>query len=569
MANILLVDSNEVARMAMKGLLERGGHRMASVGTSGEALEFIRANIVVDLVILELNLEGGGGLDLIASLQANCFLKLLPVVIYTGEVDRATLHRALAFKAQNFLLKPYRDDLVFAEIAKATANPWRNLHFEEERSFCRQMGFQVDALHEMLKQLRRLLEGAELTLRAAAEAQDTKTVLDGLAELQSEAETAGAWGVAAFVGELQELVQTDSMVGFLERLRSMEFAGRMIFWHLNAKMVPESFLSPEEVDAKAQTVARAFWCDAPARGRCPVVPWTATLTAVDKLTGCPVIDTVAAGFQMVANGHPSSLTPIMDLVERDPGLAAQMLVAGKALKHAVEDEFATVEDPRSAVSLLGEKRLASLAGSLVTIPERQMQLPSPTWSQYWMFQIGMAHMARYVCRFLEMPSLESRAFMAGLLHDLGRLLLFKVHPIGSQVILDYARRERVSLREAERLFIGGTSVDLAVHFAEKHGLPSVFVNAMRWIDDPGAATVDSDLVAIVALSRELCQRNGFGRSGETLPEVFPALEETKAWRVLGPQVFTGFNLAHFEAKVHAGCLVLEQELRGRRQAVMA
>lgn len=569
MANILLVDSNEVARMAMKGLLERGGHRMASVGTAGEALEFIRTNIVVDLVILELNLEGGGGLDLIASLQSDCFLKLLPVVIYTEEVDRTTLHRALAFKTQNFLLKPYRDDLVFAEIAKATANPWRNLHFEEERSFCRQMGFPIDVLHGMLKQLRRSLDGAELTLRAAAEAQNTKAVIDGLSELQNEAETAGAWGVVAFVGELQELVQSESVVGFLERLRSMEFAGRMIFCHLSAKTVPEAFLSHEELDAKEQAVARAHWFEAPAQGRCPVVPWEATLAAVDKLTGCPVIDTVAAGFQMAANGHPSSLTPIMDLVERDPGLAAQMLVSGKALKHAVEDEFAMVDDPRSAVSLLGEKRLASLGRNLVTVPERHLHLPSLTWSQYWMFQIGMAHMARYVCRFLERPSLESRAFMAGLLHDLGRLLLFKVHPVGSQAILDYAHRERVTLREAERKFLGGTSVDLAVHFAERHGLPASFVNVMRWIDDPGAATADVDLVAVVALSRELCHRNAFGRSGETLPAVFPALEETGAWSVLGPQVFTGFNLAHFEAKVHAGCLVLEQELRGRRQVTMA
>ena len=553
----------------MKGLLERGGHRMVSVGTAREVLEFIRANIVVDLVILELNLEGGGGVDLIASLQANCFLKLLPVVIYSGEVDRATLHQVLALQVQNFLLKPYRDDLVFAEIAKATANPWRNLHFEEERSFCRQMGFKIEDLHEMLNQLRRSLEGSELSLRAAAEGQNIKAVLDGLAELQSEAETAGAWGVVTFVGELQELVQTDSTVDFLERLRSMEFAGRMIFCHLHADRVPEAFLSHEELDAKEQAVARAFWFEAPVQQRCPVVPWERTLTEVDRLTGCPVIDTVAAGFQMAANGHPSSLTPIMDLVEKDPGLAAQMLVSANALKHAVEDEFSTVEDPRSAVSLLGEKKLASLGGNLVTVPERRMHLPSLTWSQYWMFQIGMAHMARYVCRFLELPSLESRAFMAGLLHDLGRLLLLKVHPVGSQAILDYAHRERVTLRDAERKFIGGTSVDLAVHFAEKHGLPPSYVNVMRWIDDPGAATMDADLVAIVALSRELCYRNAFGSSGETLPVVFPALENTEAWRVLGPQVFTGFNLAHFEAKVHAGSLVLQRELRGHREAALA
>ena len=41
MANILLIDPNEVARKAMHGILARGGHRLACVATAKEAREFI------------------------------------------------------------------------------------------------------------------------------------------------------------------------------------------------------------------------------------------------------------------------------------------------------------------------------------------------------------------------------------------------------------------------------------------------------------------------------------------------------------------------------------------------
>ena len=115
MANILLVDPADVARKALKGILARRGHRLACVGTAAEALDFIRANVLVDLVIVELVLEGEGGLDFVQRLQLDCFLKLMPLVIYTGTVDREKVHRAISLKVQNFLVKPYRDEIVFAE----------------------------------------------------------------------------------------------------------------------------------------------------------------------------------------------------------------------------------------------------------------------------------------------------------------------------------------------------------------------------------------------------------------------------------------------------------------------
>jgi len=47
---------------------------------------------------------------------------------------------ALDLRVQNFLIKPYNDDAIYAEIAKGTSNPWRARHFEEENSFCKLMG---------------------------------------------------------------------------------------------------------------------------------------------------------------------------------------------------------------------------------------------------------------------------------------------------------------------------------------------------------------------------------------------------------------------------------------------
>ena len=92
MANILLVDPSDVARLAMRGILERGRHRLAIVSSADEAWEFIARTVKVDLVFSELKIDGGG-LALVQRLKADTFRRLLPFVIYTEHMDRDAVRR--------------------------------------------------------------------------------------------------------------------------------------------------------------------------------------------------------------------------------------------------------------------------------------------------------------------------------------------------------------------------------------------------------------------------------------------------------------------------------------------
>jgi hypothetical protein len=176
--------------------------------------------------------------------------------------------------------------------------------------------------------------------------------------------------------------------------------------------------------------------------------------------------------------------------------------------------------------------------------------------------MGVARVARYTCNCLEFHSMELHARMAGLLHDLGRLLLAKLHPYAFQATLAYAREHRVPLAQAERLFLGCTSNELAAHFGATHNLPPAYVSVMRWVDRAEEATTDRNLVAIVSLARDLCRQNQVGLSGDAhLGDVLP-LEETSEWRVLSESVFPSFDLRKFEREVHANCVELRQELQG-------
>ena len=131
-------------------------------------------------------------------------LNLLPVVVYTGFGDKESVKKTLALHVQNFLVKPYHDDAIYTEIAKAAENPWRLQHFEEEKTFCQMMGFTIESLHQMLESLRTALEVAKPQLQKWAEMQAGQPILDELASLSTKAEEIGAWGVVACLKVLTE-----------------------------------------------------------------------------------------------------------------------------------------------------------------------------------------------------------------------------------------------------------------------------------------------------------------------------------------------------------------------------
>jgi len=562
MANILLLDPSDVAACAMRGILARGQHRFAVTTDLRTAWNFIREQVKVDLLFTELKLKvkEEDGILFIQRLRNDPFLKLLPVVVYTDLSDHLLVKKALSLKVQNYFTKPYSDESIFSEIAKAVANPWRHLHFEEERSFCAQMSLQPDQLKQMRQELSSALEANVQFLADCAEGKNHAEVLDRLHELKELAEAAGVWGVVDYLVDLLAKAEVENWYAFLASRDELTYATRLIADHLNPDLVPEGFISEEERKAQLEAKERAIWLGADlARGH--LVEASEVLLRVDKLPGCPVVDSVAAAFKMTANGQATSLAQMTDLVNKDPGLTAQVLIAANRLER--EDMMTVIEDPKIAIGLLGNIKLCALGQALPIAEERHMNVAPLSWSQFWMFQMGVAQLSQYICRYLELRELAAQAHTAGLLHDLGKLLLLHLYPFGFQAMIAYARKNAVPLHAAEVKFLGCTTREMGDHFAGKHELPDVFRSVIRWVETPEIASDYRDLVAIVSVARHICLHNHVGHCGEIPKDLNAPIEGTPAWSVLRERVFPSFNLRKFELLAHGFCRDLKQELTGR------
>ncbi len=560
MAIILHLDENEVASRAMRGILTRSGHRCVSVTSSPDAWTSLRNLVKFDLAFVELKLKGENGISFITKLREDSFLQHLPVVVYTSVGDQMVVKKALSLHIQNYLIKPYNDNHIYAEIAKATANSWRNLLFEEEKSFCAQMGFPTATLRAMREKLLDEIDCLCIILPLFNVDDRQKEIEASIESLCSNCESAGYWGLVELLGKMKAKIEVKRWEDLPPFIHDLEYAKKLLFCQIHPEHLPEGFLSESERKEKEESRERRRWLDTDIRVSGPLMQRTGVLAQLDGLQSCPVMDTVAASFLMFADGQASNLSNIAELVTRDPGLTAQVLVAVNKIER---DDMNVVEDPRTAISLLGEIRLSSLARTLPTIEERHMQVPPVTWPHYWMYLMGVARMAQYACRNLEMKELESNAYTAGLLHDLGKLLLLKLYPFGFQAIVTHSKNHTEPLHAAELSYISITTREMAVHFAEQCSLPACYRNVIKYVENPQDATADAELVAAVSLARFLCMHNHVGYCGDLPHDHAPCIEETPAWQVLRTRIFPSFNIRQFEAQAHAYSKELRQELLGR------
>lgn len=564
MANILLLDANEVAGRAMQGILARGHHRCLVAPTAADAWKLLHDFVNIDLVFLELELKGEKGIAFLKRLRADCFLKQVPVIVYTTVGDHATVREVLLLKVQNYLIKPYNDEHIFREVIKASANPWRNLQFEEEKSFCAQMGCTLLDLRTLREDLAGSLDKSRDYFGDCATDRNVEQLVKRIDTLSEKAETAGVWGVVDYMAEIKDRTAIADWTYFKGVPDQLAYAGELIRLHLDPKRVATGAMTDEEKEVQRESEARALWMNTDVEASGPMVSGEEVLLMAEALPACPAVDSVAAAFQMTADRTAANLNQINDLVAKDPALITQVLISANHLEH---DEMTVIDDPRTAVGLLGNLKLSAIAKTLPTIPARHLHVPPISWVQFWMFQAGVARLAQFTARYLEFDSLAGRAHTAGLLHDIGKLILVKLFPFGYPAMVNFAKEKKVPLHEAERKYVGCTTREIGERFARQQGLPASFCNVIRWVDAPDKAPDDLELVGVVAIARDLCLYNHVGFCGDTVRDIATSLEETSAWQAIRARVFPSFNIKKFETDARDLCMELRQSLAGKQQSL--
>jgi CheY-like chemotaxis protein len=119
--SILLVEDHPTMRDAVRAILEGDGHRVTEATDGLAALDRIRDGRF-DLVLLDLNLPGLSGHELLAAIRGEPAGAELPVIVVTatGEEGRAD---ALGAGADDYVTKPFGPAALLEKVARLLAAP--------------------------------------------------------------------------------------------------------------------------------------------------------------------------------------------------------------------------------------------------------------------------------------------------------------------------------------------------------------------------------------------------------------------------------------------------------------
>jgi HD-like signal output (HDOD) protein len=214
------------------------------------------------------------------------------------------------------------------------------------------------------------------------------------------------------------------------------------------------------------------------------------------------------------------------VIENDPALASKLLKLVNSAFFGFPSEIRTIS---RAVMIVGFKALSQLAMSasvLNLFPKGDAEILD--FKAFWRHSIGVAVMSRHIA-IEEESCAPEEAFLTGLLHDIGILVLAGYLPDEFSEAVTLAKKSGLHLFEAERRLLGFDHADTGHALAVEWRLPAALAEAVANHHVPTRAGPPVVSTSIVHVACALCTASGVGCEGvDVVPPVSKA-----AWEATG------------------------------------
>ena len=221
-----------------------------------------------------------------------------------------------------------------------------------------------------------------------------------------------------------------------------------------------------------------------------------------------------------------NLLRVADIIGRDETLAAQCL---RMANSALFSRGPGADSLRGAVRMLGIARTRDIAvscGLMRIVPTSKSALDPLV---FWQHSLACAIVSRKLARAVGFGDPE-KAYLAGLMHDIGYIVNLVVLPRETKAALDRAQREGIFAGAVEYADLGFTHCQSGEILGRQWRLSDGLVEVILCHHDVAVALINPALVAIVALSDRLCRACGLGLGYAESPGPLDAWEAD--WKLI-------------------------------------
>ena len=222
---------------------------------------------------------------------------------------------------------------------------------------------------------------------------------------------------------------------------------------------------------------------------------------------------VIAGLLSLDDDSDMSFGKLDQLIRADQNMTTLILKAANSSLYSRGNEIRTLQH---AIAMLGFHVVRSLA----MVATSQELFKAGNFARFkrlvWEHSIVTAIVARDVATRSGFQDVAEEAFIAGLLHDIGKVLLTAIDRKKFIQALDIVEQGKFTYREAETTIFGTNHLQLGGQAAEQWKLPHIFVPALSEHDNTErirSANLEETadrLLCVVAYANYLAKKNSYG-----------------------------------------------------------
>jgi HD-like signal output (HDOD) protein len=236
----------------------------------------------------------------------------------------------------------------------------------------------------------------------------------------------------------------------------------------------------------------------------------------DKLTQLPTLPVVVNNVLKVAGASDSSANDLAGIILNDQAISNKILRLANSSYYGMSAQISSI--PR-AIAVIGFNEVVGLTIGMSVfsaIPTRRINSTSLDMEGLWMHAIGVGTAAKIIVRQLEKESSE-QIFLAGLLHDMGKIVFSVYFPEEYSNVLRSAEEDKVPLINKEKEILGTDHEILARLLMTQWNFPdSITLPATSHHNYTNCPLEHLRSARIIQLADIVCHRSKIGYSGNSV-----------------------------------------------------
>jgi len=251
---------------------------------------------------------------------------------------------------------------------------------------------------------------------------------------------------------------------------------------------------------------------------------------LETISTIPTLSIVIDKIEKLLENPRTSAEEIGKAITTDQALASKVLKLVNSAFYGFPGKISTITH---AVVILGFSTVKNivLTASIFDAFAKQGAVKSDfNMEKFWLHSIGCGAASQAIAKYIGFKEKEE-CFIAGLIHDIGKIILCYYFPEEFQAVFSNAQTKKILFKDSEKQILGITHEEIGSIITRRWNLPDNLQEVVHFHHTPSPDQVNYSITGIVHISDVLVRAMGIGNAGDDrIPQV-----DQNSWKNFGFQ----------------------------------